>query len=484
MSWNNIGTFQVDQTTSCQFAQASGDFNPLHVDPILARRYQYGSTVIHGVCGILKALDILLMNLGHPVSLAEIKVQFTKPILHGDHVEVFRHQSTPHDQKLRLSVHGKRAQDIALVLMENGTAPEITKNVPTSTDKLQPVELAFEDALCIESRFDLVWDPELMQILFPHVKQFLPDYQSAVLLGLTNIVGMKCPGLHSVFAGLNIHFVQNPSVSDAKMQFKVTQSDSRFSLVTLGVTHNTASGEITALFRPKPVSQEKYTEFQAMVPRNQFANQKALIIGGSRGIGEVTAKLIAAGGGHPVITYYRGKDEADRIVNDIRSHGGKCDTVSYNVLSPSKTVIVDSSSEERITHIYYFASPLIEKGDRLIWDEAIFQKFCNYYLSGFAHLIENFLSDSSYAKHKMTVFVPSTIFLDQPQKEFNEYIAAKAAAEALARQLAAKQPNWKFTTPRLPRMLTDQTSGLNIDASKNTAEVILDALNLLDSSSN
>jgi hypothetical protein len=144
---------------------------------------------------------------------------------------------------------------------------------------------------------------------------------------------------------------------------------------------------------------------------------------------------------------------------------------------------MDSSADERVTHIYYFASPLIEKGDHLVWDDAVFQKFCNYYLSGFGQLIENFLSDSLYAKHKMTVFVPSTIFLHQPQKEFNEYIAAKAAVEALVRQLTVKLPNWKFMIPRLPRMLTDQTSGVNIDSSQKTAEVMLDALTSLDSSS-
>ena len=38
-----------------------------------------------------------------------------------------------------------------------------------------------------------------------------------------------------------------------------------------------------------------------------FAGQTALIVGGSRGLGEVTAKLIAAGGGTPIITYQAGK---------------------------------------------------------------------------------------------------------------------------------------------------------------------------------
>ncbi|SFK83794.1 short chain dehydrogenase [Nitrosomonas aestuarii] len=481
MSWNKIGAFQVDHATSCRFAQASGDFNPLHVDSILARRYQFGSTVIHGVCGVFKALDLLCEHLGCPVSIASIKVQFTRPILPNDNVEVVMHQSAAHALKLRLLVHGKRAQDIDLIWMgDSDKKSEMPKYTSIPVNRPQPVDLQFEDATALESQFNLVWDPDSIQSLFPHVKKYLPDNQSAVLLGLTNIVGMQCPGLHSVFAGFNVHFVQNESSSDAKMHFKVIRSDSRFSMVTIGISHNKASGEITALFRPKPISQEKYTEFQALVSKDQFAGQIALIIGGSRGIGEVVAKLIAAGGGHSVITYHQGKDDAARIVNEIRSHGGKCDTISYNVLSSAESDITSCFPGKRITHIYYFASPLIEKGDHLIWDDAIFQKFCSYYINGFVNLIEKFLSDVAYSKNILTVFTPSTIFLEQPQKGFNEYIASKAAVEALVRQLAAKYSGWVFCAPRLPRMLTDQTSGLGTDSTQNTAEVMLDALNLMN----
>ena len=76
----------------------------------------------------------------------------------------------------------------------------------------------------------------------------------------------------------------------------------------------------------------------------------------------------------------------------------------------------------------------------------------------------------------MTVFVPSTVFLEQPQNGFTEYIAAKAAVEAFARQLSAKYPGWIFHMPRLPRMLTDQTSGLNVKWTQTTAVTMLDIL--------
>ena len=49
--------------------------------------------------------------------------------------------------------------------------------------------------------------------------------------------------------------------------------------------------------------------FEAHAP-GEFANVRALVIGGSRGLGEITAKIIAAGGGDVWITYRRGKEDA------------------------------------------------------------------------------------------------------------------------------------------------------------------------------
>jgi len=483
ISWEKIGAFQVDQETSCQFADASGDFNPLHVDPVQARRYQFGTTVIHGVCGTLKALDILLGSFGYAIFMTSVKVQYTRPVMHGDYVDVYHGQSNAKGLKLRLSVQGRRVQDIDLTFIKDSkSVTEVPKLKPRSAGSSQAVDLQFKDTDSLEGQVDLVWVPGIIQSLFQNLTKYLPDSQIAVLLGLTQIVGMRCPGLDSVFAGLTVHFLDSRLVCDTGMKYKVIHHDARFSLIKIGVEHNMATAEITALFRPKPVIQEDYTKLQAIVPKNQFSDQVALIIGGSRGIGEATAKLISAGGGHPIITYYRGKHDAQRIVDDIRSHGGLCDCVSYNVLSEQNGEVTCCLENKLISHLYYFASPLIEKGEQMAWDDAVFQKFCHYYLKGLAELIERFMSDAVYSKHAMTVFVPSTVFLDQPQNGFTEYIAAKAAGEALVRQLAAKYPSWKFHIPRLPRMLTDQTSGLSVQWKHKTTEIMLNVLTSMNHS--
>lgn len=66
--------------------------------------------------------------------------------------------------------------------------------------------------------------------------------------------------------------------------------------------------------------------------------------------------------------------------------------------------------------------------------------------------------------------------MNQPQQGFSEYIASKAVVEAFAKQFFAKHEAWKFVVPRLPRMLTDETSGVVTDKPLTTAKIMLKVL--------
>lgn len=474
----HLGSFQVTQSESNYFAKASGDFNPLHVNPVLARRYQFGTTVIHGVCGFFKALDLALASYRTCHTIVSVRVQFVKPVLHDQTVDVYQSDAKGSTTKLELYVNGKRTQIIDVEFAEaiDLAAISLSKNsVASNPEYPKPDELVFSDAESLKQSFELVWEPELIDSLFKHVKRVLPDNQTAVLLGLTNIVGMQCPGINSVFAGFNVCFDGKVESCDSVMTFNVSKADPRFSLITIDIEHNTASGQIEALFRPEPVRQPAFKEIKTIVPHNVFAQQNALIIGGSRGAGEVTAKLIAAGGGYATITYARGQSDAQSVAQDIQSGGGKCDIYPYNVLQPEAD-ITSCYKDESITHIYYFASPLIEKSDDLVWDRAIFEKLIAFYLAGLTDLLRFYLAIPEYRKQGLTVYIPSTIFIEQPQQGFSEYIAAKSAVEAFANQFVNRYKSWKFVIPRLPRMLTDQTSGVANDPPLKSAETILNTL--------
>ena len=59
-----------------KFARLSGDANPMHLDPVAARRTQAGAPVVHGVHALLWALESLATAGKIPPSIVSIFANF------------------------------------------------------------------------------------------------------------------------------------------------------------------------------------------------------------------------------------------------------------------------------------------------------------------------------------------------------------------------------------------------------------------------
>jgi acyl dehydratase len=477
MSKRKLGEFTVSPDFTARFCRLSGDFNPLHFDEVLARRFQFGSTVIHGVCGTLKALEMLLASDARAQSIKQIKVVYSKPVRHGDRVEIFLTSLDAGSLRLELLSNGMRAQKINLELInpKDASIRLEEQSIAQSALPPSPIELSFHEAVGKKGSVPLLWAPDLLHELFPNVKQYLPGYQTSVLLGTTNLVGMHCPGLDSVFCSLKLAFTQSPDVFEQSLSFEVKHSDERFSQVLMSVDHSAVTGEVEALFRAKPVTQSSYAEIKALVDSDCFARQTALVIGGSRGLGEITAKALAAGGAQVIVTYSAGRADAERVVEEIQALGGRCQSLHYDVLASTDNELTLPIAPTW-SHVYYFASPKIEKGRGPLWDSSLFAVFSDYFLTGMSNLLSNLVCKPEYRKGVLKLFVPSTIYLDETPDGFSEYVAAKAAAEVYAHNLVNKYTLWSVETPRLPKMLTDQTSTTENKASIGAAKYLCELL--------
>jgi len=105
-----------------------------------------------------------------------------------------------------------------------------------------------------------------------------------------------------------------------------------------------------------------------LVSKAEFHGVRALVIGGSRGLGEVAAKLVAAGGAHVTITYKSGKADADAVAAEIQKWGGRCEAMAYDVRREAAPQL--AALQQPPTHIYYFATPTIAQRKSGIWDSA------------------------------------------------------------------------------------------------------------------
>lgn len=85
----DVGTFTktITEQDVFGFADASGDFNPLHIDEEYARRTQFGRRVAHGIltAGIISSvLGGEIPGLG--TIFVELHIRFMKPVYLGDTV--------------------------------------------------------------------------------------------------------------------------------------------------------------------------------------------------------------------------------------------------------------------------------------------------------------------------------------------------------------------------------------------------------------
>ena len=476
---NSLGKFSITPQESLDFAGASGDHNPLHLDPVAARRTRFGQTLIHGVCGSIRALDLLLRQRGRDLTLASIKVKYNKPATQGQELEAFA-QTTDGVTRIELFAEGTRCQiiDIEFAQSTPPSPSDAAAVTACDADAGLPLDLRIEDCSEISGSVPLGWDSALMASLFPDATRHLPAGQLAVLLASTRIVGMKCPGLHSVFARLEVDFrAPGPGAEDrdsAALAYRVLSTDPRIDRVELALQGAGVQGRIEAFFRPAPVRQASVEQIATLVPADEFSRHNALVIGGSRGLGEVISKVLAAGGARLMITYAAGREDAEAVAREIGQQRATPAVVPYNVLhgAPGKEMQDFCAS---VTHIYYLASPTISKSDSKFWDHPLFTRYCDFYIDGLARLLQQVMPHRDNS-HALQVFIPSSVFLEQNTKGFDEYIAAKSAAEAYARSFEKNHRHCTVVAPRLPRLYTDQTSGVKNADEQQTLAVIIDQL--------
>jgi acyl dehydratase/NAD(P)-dependent dehydrogenase (short-subunit alcohol dehydrogenase family) len=436
-----------------EFAEISGDWNPLHVDPIAARRTIYGGVVVHGIHSLFWALECVAQIAGEKLGLSHLKTEFRRQMHLDDAIFCKVLRLDDRNFKVCLEAKGKVLVRIEGSFSQSGyDLPDLPKKA-SGTDCR---DLNFEEIGAAAGSLPLFVDEDRFGKLFPGVFRLLPCVQIAELLATTRLVGMECPGRHSIYLGHNLHFNDEHTKGSDELYYEVTRTDGRFSMLWLNVTGPAMRGTITAFARPRPRTQAAVEVVRGLVTQDEFIKSRALVIGGSRGLGEITAKIIAAGGGDVRITYNQGREDAERVTREIQSAGFKCSCLRFDATA-SEELAGQFETAWRPNQLYYFATAPIslETGDWFSPEK--FHTYCRFYVNAFSSTVD---SVRRLGGKDLSVFYPSTIFLEQFQEHSTEYCAAKAAGELLCRHLEQLFPTVRVYAPRLKRMTTDQTAGL------------------------
>jgi hypothetical protein len=443
--------FRIEDQNS--FALLSGDSNPVHVDALKARRSQFGRPIVHGMHLLLWAIEEGLANTPK-TALAKVSCVFRNPVRVDE--EVFFRLVQDHDQhkKIVLECNGAECATVHFELSANETDIVFFDRSPDVKDCHERSESSLIDA---QGNIPLEMNTSDAGELFPGLTQTVPLAQIALILATTRLVGMECPGLHSIYSGLSVSF--SPSSGTAgnagRLDWKVVDYDDRFCRLSIDIAADGATGAIQAMLRPRPRKQKTYEELKTLIPNAEmFAGQRALVIGGSRGLGELCAKILAVGGADVRLTYHRGKDDAEAVVADINNGGGKSISLAYDMFDPPDDLQTGLGEGWAPTHVYYFATPPIFVATRGKFSPDLFARFSRYYVEGFYTCWQ---SIRRITPQKFTMFYPSSVAVDKAYLNTGEYAAAKAAGENLCNYLCVCDKKLTVKVARLPRLPSDQT---------------------------
>ena len=453
-----------------RFAAVSGDHNPMHVDALQARRTQGGAPVVHGIHLLLWALDSYAASQPAIAPLRSFRVRFDKFVYLNERVDVVLSQqgSLGVRAKLNVSVDGIVRSKITL---EFGNVLENCPIWPTTSQEQlslsrTPLNLDFESMSGQSGQFRFTMTPEEAAGLFPSATQWLGPLRIAALAASSYLVGMVCPGLHSIYNELSVRICAQAGSQEA-LAFRVSETDPRFRSVNQEILGGGLMGTVNSLVRTPPVEQASMESLAGLISPIEFAGSLALIVGGSRGLGELTAKLIANGGGRVIVTWKTGREDAERVAQEIRSAGRVCETLAYDATKPVAEQLAALAATP--THAYYFATPAIFRPQAGIVVADRLKEFMAVYVDGFWQLSQELRT----RQPRLSIFYPSSVSVTERPKGMTEYTMAKAAGEVLCADMNAFQAPLHVTVSRLPRLPTDQTASITAEETTDPLRVVL-----------
>ena len=436
------------------FGQISGDFNPLHFETLEARRSQYGNPIVHGINLVLWALHNFPTNYLERFGLISgVEIIFKRPLILGEEASAVYSKSGRNKftillkydnlviSKIRIATSSQMESINDKIFVEK-TSHKFNRSLDNARNEGIPKKIFFEKYFI---------DLELLNKTYPKLINHFNLELILDLIRTTQIVGMEFPGLYSLFSQLYLSRAHLPKAD--KNFYTIKSYDERFSLYHIDYNSNSFSGVIKAFKRPKQFNQPNFHNLSKVTKLNEFAQQKALVIGASRGLGELAAKILVAGGADVTGTFYRGQTDAQRIIKDIENNNKQIKFSEFNAL---ESIHQNPLIFESINSLYFFATPAIFVSQKKTMSYSVLHKFMKYYVIAFCQTVESLCQNSNSSR--ISIYYPSTEAVSTHPTDMAEYTIAKQAGELSAEYLSKKYSSLIIYKPRIPRMHTDQTS--------------------------
>lgn len=436
------------------FSEASGDRNPLHLNPEYARRTPYGQPVVFGCLGAIACLGHIPLSAAW--SVTSLETNFIRPLFPGVR---YRVEKSGENGCWKARVFDGSTLVVSLTVTAENAIENTEK--PSGIAPISVVELRHVPVRRGESMAPGLAPGLKVSGSYGCNAAALAALQArwgcasellaTVLCWASYVVGMELPGESALFSRLQLHFpgTMRP-VGSMSFDASVVSVDTRFGLIEVDVSLSAgadtiARGQCSSYIRP-PVPEPDEFDFAGVRP-DSLAGRVAVVLGSSRGLGAAIKRAL----GFRSATVYgmaRQGDAGDQSRTEVgdaadpeavqrlrervsREHG-RLDFLICNACPPIQPLRLEPNATGRVESYINLAISLTLTP-----------------LSEFLELLNG--SDGC-------AVIISSAAVESPVREWPHYVAAKQAVEALARVASLQYPRVSSLIVRPPKMLTAMTN--------------------------
>ena len=258
---------------------------------------------------------------------------------------------------------------------------------------------------------------------------------------ISTVIGTKLPGPGALWVSQNFDFQKPVRLNDVlTVSCTVEKKHDRDRLLELDTTIVNQNGETVLSGRAKVKVLASRGASEPAAANNAGA-RVALVTGGAGGIGSAISRRLAADGHAVVITYERGRERAQHLIDQLTTDGFRALAVQADVKDAEQTAAALEAATRAFGPVTVLvnnaAPPILPKPlEGLAW--ADFQKHLDIQVRGAFELSKACAPLMKEAGYGRIVNMTSQVVDGNPSVNWTAYAVAKAALATLSRYLAAE----------------------------------------------
>lgn len=473
--------FHISDNMVKKFIVLTGDRSSLHTDDKFARRSMYRQSIVHGMLPVLFiSVSRFCHANGQAYSFEGISGRFIKPVFIDDRLSL--------ETKISEAGKGGSPLEAEYILKKAGAGTVLAtgsfklrlnaepkdgfkhqdegdQDSCMVTNPVAERDLLFENIVKGDEdsfRFMIsgththalheIINEGLLSEKISDRSDRLKKCDAGNLLAtslFSTFVGMCMPGKYATFTDFNVEFhspvrLNTEYLLKGKVGFKSISAASLLEDICIYDLTNErgtcAMGKINAKVNEVSLNGPSMIFLKDNESDLQLKDKVVLITGGSRGIGETTAKLFAVYGSKVIVNYVRGEEDANRVVDDIRKGGGEAFAVQADVSVREEVTRMVSIVCKKYGTVNVLVNNAVKDAHtipflELSWDEI--QKDIDVTVRGAFNCCQEILPLMLKNRSGKIINI-STISTDNPMPNQSKYVISKSGLVGLTRSLAVE----------------------------------------------